>query len=71
MLLMGAGLLLQSLVRLQRVNPGFQPQNVLTFRVSLPATRYGSAAKTSLFFQQLLAHLKQLPGGTARTRIIG
>jgi len=44
-LLVGAGLLLQSFVRLQRVDPGFQPQNALTFRVPLSSTRYPEQAQ--------------------------
>jgi putative ABC transport system permease protein len=41
-LLVGAGLLIQSLWRLQHVNPGLQPENILTFNLSLPDVRYPS-----------------------------
>ncbi len=60
-LLVGAGLLIQSLWRLQRVRPGLDPHNVLTFNVSLPDVRY-SAEKQGPFFQQLTDRLSALPG---------
>ncbi len=61
-LLVGAGLLLRSFARLQRVDPGFRARNVLTFGVSLPPTRYSSQALTSAFFRALLERLATLPG---------
>jgi len=61
MLLIGAGLLVQSLLQLQRVRLGFEPANVLTFQVSPPPTKY-DGAKTGLFYRQLLDSLRALPG---------
>jgi len=61
-LLVGAGLLLRSFARLQRVDPGFRASNVLTFGVSLPPARYSSQAQTSAFFHALLERLATLPG---------
>ena len=61
MLLIGAGLLVQSLMQLQRVRLGFEPANVLTFQVSLPPTKYDSA-KSGVFYGQLLDSLRALPG---------
>jgi predicted permease len=45
LLLTGAGLLIRSFARLQHVDPGFQPDRALTFRLSLPDERYDNAAK--------------------------
>ncbi|HEV8366331.1 MAG TPA: ABC transporter permease [Pyrinomonadaceae bacterium] len=61
-LLIGAGLMLRSLWRLMQVNPGFNPQNVITFQLSLPAARYQSADKAGLFYQQYFTRLESLPG---------
>ena len=60
-LLVGAGLLIQSLWRLQHVNAGLQPQNILTFNVSVPDVRY-SSEKQARFFNDLTGRLRSLPG---------
>ncbi len=60
-LLTGAGLLIRSFARLQSVNPGFQPDHVLTMQLSLPETRY-SGLKVGLFYSQLVERLQALPG---------
>ena len=62
MLLIGAGLLIRSLVALQNVDPGFDPNNVLTLRVDLPRQKYNTPEKTSNFFQQLETRVAGLPG---------
>ena len=61
-LLIGAGLLIRSLVALQNTNPGFDANNVLTMRIDLPRGKYDSAEKSSNFFQQLEQRLAGLPG---------
>lgn len=63
-LLAGASLLMQSLLRLMNVNTGFQTQHLLTFQISLPATKYGEQARSS-FFMQLLDKIRALPGVVA------
>ena len=60
-LLIGAGLMIRSLWELRRVQPGFDPQNVLTLTVPLPANRYSSPAGQINFFQDVLAHIRALP----------
>jgi len=61
-LLIGAGLLVRSLLRLQHTNPGFNAQNVLTFRIDLPDTKYPTPEKAAQFFSQLEAQTSNLPG---------
>ncbi|HEU0173283.1 MAG TPA: ABC transporter permease [Blastocatellia bacterium] len=60
-LMAGAGLLLNSFWRLLQVNPGFDPRQTLTFRLSLPASKY-SGSQAVAFFERLQARLQNLPG---------
>ena len=61
-LLVGAGLLVRSLNRLQSVDPGFNAQNLLTVRVSLPPSRYEEEPKRIDFFKQAIARMSVIPG---------
>jgi putative ABC transport system permease protein len=61
-LLVGAGLLLRSFVNLSSVNPGFNPQNLLTLRVTLPYAKYSKPAQYIDFFQRLLEQVRAVPG---------
>jgi putative ABC transport system permease protein len=60
-LLIGAGLLIRSLVRLQEVSPGFRTDHALTMQLSLPPARY-SGLQVGLFYEQLLQRVAALPG---------
>ncbi|HKO98503.1 MAG TPA: ABC transporter permease [Pyrinomonadaceae bacterium] len=60
-LLVGAGLLIQSLWLLQNVKPGFNSENVLTFSVSVPEVKY-PAEKQAQFFRQLVKRMETMPG---------
>ena len=60
-LLVGAVLLLQSFVRLQRVPLGFEPDGVLTARVGLPRTAYPDAPRALAFYQRLLQSIDANP----------
>jgi putative ABC transport system permease protein len=60
-LLVSAGLLIRSLVRMQDVNPGFDPHNVVTANIDLPDAKYSDAQK-AVFFQNLIPKLSGLPG---------
>ena len=62
MLLVGSGLLIRSYVQLQRVEPGFEPDGVTTFSVSLPAARYSDASSARAFVSALLSRLEAEPG---------
>ncbi len=61
-LLVGAGLLLKSFLRLQEVKPGFQPGHLLTAQISLPSARYAEDQNIIAFYQELINRLKSLPG---------
>jgi len=61
-LLAGAGLLTSSLVRLQRVEPGFEPEGLFTFAVSIPGARYGWPEEAGRFYRQVEDAVAELPG---------
>lgn len=61
-LLIGAGLLLRSFVRLMDVDPGFQPGHVLTVRFALPQFLYPSQDKKVSFYERLLGRMETIPG---------
>jgi putative ABC transport system permease protein len=61
-LLVGAGLLIKSFLRLQEVRPGFNPHNVLTAHVALQGPKYKDDQKCVEFFRQLKERLEAVPG---------
>ncbi len=70
-LVIGAGLLIRSLGRLQRVDPGFDPRGLLTFQLYLPEARYPDAAAAGAFYASLLDRLEALPGVQAAAGMSG
>ena len=66
-LLVGAGLLLASLVRLQRVDGGYDGDNVTAAEVFPNFSKYGAPADQQRFYEAALAHLEQQPGVLAST----
>lgn len=63
-LLIGSGLLVRSFDKLVNVDPGYDPANVLTARVSLPLTRYQRPEMRVAFWEDLIERLRSLPGVT-------
>jgi len=61
-LLVGAGLMIKSFMRLQEVDPGFEPEHVLTAEIGLPRAKYPDGQKVTAFHERLLERLAALPG---------
>ena len=61
-LLIGGGLMLKGFVQLIRVDPGFDPHQVLRLNISLPELRYKEPRQQMAFYEDLLANLRSLPG---------
>ncbi len=61
-LLVGAGLMIRSFLRLHEVNPGFNTENMLTMRIWLPASKYGSNQQQSAFFQEVTERIENVAG---------
>jgi putative ABC transport system permease protein len=61
-LMVGAGLMVHSFVRLIRVQPGFQPRNILTMTLALPPKKYPQGRQVTAFFREILQRIETLPG---------
>ncbi len=61
-LLIGAGLMIRSLLQLSSVQPGFDPNNVLTARLTVPGTKFSSPAAQISFYDQVLRQVRATPG---------
>ncbi|HKP85995.1 MAG TPA: ABC transporter permease [Blastocatellia bacterium] len=61
-LLVSGGLMMRSFLKLLEVNPGFNPQNVLTVNISLPFKKYSDDDKQAAFVRQLSERVAALPG---------
>ncbi len=67
-LLVGAGLLVRSVVYLQHVDLGFEPDGLVAVHVALPRARYRTAASRDLFAEQMLERVRKLPAVAAATQ---
>jgi len=67
MLVIGAGLLIKSFWMLQRVDPGFNAEGVLTASLTLPGTKYAEPAQVNNFHAQLLERISAVPGVKSAT----
>ncbi|MFL5581745.1 MAG: ABC transporter permease [Gemmatimonadaceae bacterium] len=65
LLLVGAGLLVRSFMRLQRTDPGYATEGLLTARVQLPEDRYADSTSRRVALEQLAARVAAVPGVTA------
>jgi putative ABC transport system permease protein len=70
-LLVGAGLLMGTVVALQRIDLGLNPDHILVARVPLPRGQYDTAAAKQRFFEAALQRLRALPGVTAASASTG
>ena len=62
MLLVGTGLMVRTFSRVLRIDPGFRPENVLTFRLAFPGSRYRTVEATTNFLKELRGKLAAVPG---------
>jgi predicted permease len=65
LLLTGASLLIQSALALQRVPPGFDPQGVLSARLSLPRDEYAEPERVQQTFERIVTEARSIPGVAA------
>jgi putative ABC transport system permease protein len=71
LLLVGAGLLLQTFLRLRAVDPGFDPHGVLTARVSLQGERYSTPEALNRLYAEGLERIRRIPGVRAAAVVNG
>jgi putative ABC transport system permease protein len=65
MLLVSSGLMIRSFIRLQQVNPGFNPNNALAVNIALPGRKYQNSDQSLAFFERLIERTSALPGVVA------
>jgi predicted permease len=70
MLLIGVGLMVQSVIQLQRIDPGFDKEKVLTLRVRLPEKSYPDPLQRQQFFDRLLEQAQTLPGVVSASTVL-
>jgi predicted permease len=62
LLLIGAGLLINSFLHLRKLDPGYRADHLLTMKVSLPETKYPDKERRAPFFRELIRRVQTLPG---------
>lgn len=62
LLVLGAGLLVRSIVALRNVDPGFNPRGVLAVTLNIPGARYQGPAQVIAFYDEVLSRVRALPG---------
>jgi len=70
-LLLGAGLAMKSLAKLIDVNPGFNPENLLTLEYRLPRNKYPQKVQQWNFHRQVVEHAQSLPGVRSAAEVMG
>ncbi|HVR09655.1 MAG TPA: ABC transporter permease, partial [Thermoanaerobaculia bacterium] len=70
LLLIGAGLLVQSVIRLEHTSPGFDQRHVLTARVRLPEKTYATAEQRQQFFERLVTQARAIPGVVSAATVL-
>ncbi|MHC4696218.1 MAG: ABC transporter permease [Planctomycetota bacterium] len=61
-LLVGAGLMIRSIARMQAVDPGFDPRGTVATRIDLPASKYAEERQQATFFKEVVERIEALPG---------
>ena len=69
-LLIGAGLLIESVYHLLHESPGFEPRGVMAFNLDLPDSRYGKPEQSADFFRDLLGRIRAVPGVTDASAVL-
>ena len=69
-LLVGASLLIESMIHLTRQSPGFDPNRVMAFNLDLPDARYGKPEQSIAFFRELLERVRAVPGVQSASGVI-
>ena len=64
-LLIGAALMINSFLRLLRVDPGYKPEHVVSFRIVLPESRYDDKQKRATFFKDIIDRIQTVAGVSA------
>src|SRR5260370_29145220 len=65
MLLIGAGLLIQSFIRLNNVTPGFRPDRILSMHIGLSSSRYANERQIAAGLEEIVQRLQQRPGASS------
>lgn len=66
-LLIGASLLIESVMHLRATDPGFNPEHLLTTQITLPAERYDTDSKRTAFFEEVVHRVRSIPGVRSAT----